>query len=241
MNDLKKITASMKVMKLPAMATELEAVTNRIDYSQMSALEVIGTIVDAEMYSRRNNSREKRIKKAHLSNSTARLDQIDYRPERRINKALIDQLADNSYINAGRNVLILGATGCGKSYISNALAVQACDEYNVCFTRLTEMFTDLARARLIGDIDKLMKIYTKTDLLVIDDFLLTETTATEQRDLMEIFEYRGRGKATILCSQLSPAEWHQRLGGGHIADAMLDRITNNAYTIELFGESLRKR
>ena len=70
--------------------------------------------------------------------------------------------------------------------------------------------------------------------------LLTDTTPTEQRDLMDIFEYRGRGKSTILCSQCAPDEWHTKLGSGYVADAILDRITNNSYSIILEGDSQRK-
>jgi len=57
---------------------------------------------------------------------------------------------------------------------------------------------------------------------------------------MEIFEYRGRGKSTILCSQCAPDEWHTKLGSGYVADAILDRITNNSYSIILEGDSQRK-
>ena len=82
-----------------------------------------------------------------------------------------------------------------------------------------------------------MKKYYRIDLLIIDDFLLTDTTLTEQKNLMEIFEYRGSGKSTMLCSQCSPDEWHTKLGSGYVADAILDRITNNSYSIILEGDS----
>ena len=143
---------------------------------------------------------------------------------------------------SGQCIGIAGATGCGKTYIANALAVNACQgTYRVKYFRMIELLSNLSTARIEGNIRKLYRQYGTLDLLVIDDFLLTDTTANEQRDLMEIFEYRGRGRSTILCSQLSPAEWHDKLGASHIADAILDRITNNSYSIELKGDSLRRK
>ncbi len=241
MTDVAKVSEKLKDLRLPAMAEELQAMSGSKDLSSLSVLDIIERLADAEMDSRINHAIEKRIKQARLTDSNARLELIDYKPERRINKALIDQLSTNEYISSGRNVLILGATGCGKSFISNALAIRACEKHRVRFTRLSELLSDLSLARIEGDIRKQYRFYNRLDLLVIDDFLLTETTVGEQKDLMEIFEYRGRGKSTILCSQLSPEEWHAKLGGGHVADAILDRITNNSYTIELHGESLRKK
>lgn len=240
MTEIERTISKLKELRLPAMADELKSLFGSEQYSKMDFLQLIEQLCDVEMTSRINHAIEKRIKAARLSDSSARLDLIDYKPERRINKALIDQLRTNEYITSGRNVLILGATGCGKSFISNALAINACEKYRTRFIRLSELLSDLAIAKVEGNIRKQYKAYTRYDLLVIDDFLLTDTTSSEQKDLMEIFEYRGRGRSTILCSQLSPEEWHKKLGGSHVADAILDRITNNSYTIELFGESMRK-
>ena len=126
--------------------------------------------------------------------------------------------------------------------MANALAINACeDTYKVRYFRMTELLSNLAIARIEGDIRKLYKNYGTIDLLVVDDFLLSDTTPNEQKDLMEIFEYRGRGRSTILCSQLTTEEWHDKLGASYIADSILDRISNNAYTIELRGDSLRRR
>lgn len=240
-NRLSELVDKLKALKLPAMAEELSVLADDKEFIHMNFLDIMDQIADAEMYARKNHAFTKRIKQARLSDSQARLENIDYKPERKINRAVMDQLSDSGYISKGRNILILGATGTGKSYISNALAVKACENYKVKYVRMTELFIDLQHARIEGDIRKTLRSYEKIDLLIIDDFLLTDTTEKEQKDLMEIFEYRGRGKSTILCSQLSPNEWHRKLGAGHVADAILDRVTNNSYTIELHGESMRKR
>lgn len=242
MTDINEIVNKLKELKMPGMAEHVSQLYSTEEFSKYSTLEIIEQLIEQEQISRKNHTIERRLKQAYLTDSQARLESIDYRAERNINQALIDQLKTNEYILDGRNVLILGATGCGKTFLGNALAVNACEAtYRVKYFRMIELLSNLSTARIEGNIRKLYKQYGSVDLLIIDDFLLTDTTANEQRDLMEIFEYRGRGRSTILCSQLSPQEWHSKLGASHIADAILDRITNNSYTIELRGDSLRRK
>ena len=242
MTDINEIVNKLKELKMPGMAEHISQLYSTEEFSKYSTLEIIEQLIEQEQISRKNHTIERRLKQAYLTDSQARLESIDYRAERNINQALIDQLKTNEYILDGRNILILGATGCGKTFLGNALAVNACEAtYRVKYFRMIELLSNLSTARIEGNIRKLYKQYGSVDLLIIDDFLLTDTTANEQRDLMEIFEYRGRGRSTILCSQLSPQEWHSKLGASHIADAILDRITNNSYTIELRGDSLRRK
>ena len=242
MTNIDEIVSKFRELKMPGMADHISQLYSTEEFSKYNTLEIIEQLIEQEQISRKNHTIEKRLKQACLTDSQARLEAIDYRAERNINQALIDQLKTNEYIIDGRNVLILGATGCGKTFLSNALAVNACEEtYRVKYFRMTELLSNLSIARIEGNVGRLYKQYGNIPLLVIDDFLLTDTTSNEQKDLMEIFEYRGRGKSTVLCSQLSPEEWHSKLGASHIADAILDRITNNSYTIELRGDSLRRK
>ena len=242
MGSIETITRKLRDLKMPAMADHLDQLYSSKEFSAYSTLEIVEQLIEQEQISRRNHTIERRIKQAGLTDSQARLEAIDYRAERNINHSLIDQLKTNDYIREGRNIQILGATGCGKTFLANALAINACeDTYKVRYFRMTELLSNLAIARIEGDIRKLYKNYGTIDLLVVDDFLLSDTTPNEQKDLMEIFEYRGRGRSTILCSQLTTEEWHDKLGASYIADSILDRISNNAYTIELRGDSLRRR
>ena len=231
----------MREMKLSAMADELEAIYQNKDFSKMNTLDIVEQITGAEYSAEKNITVQRRLKQAYLSDHSARLEYIDYEPSRQINHSLIDQLATNDYIAAHRNVLIFGATGCGKTYIGNCLGINACEaRYRVRFTRLSELLSEFSVARIEGNLQKTYKAYGKYDLLIIDDFLLVDTTANEQKDLIEIFEYRDQNRSTILCSQLSVEEWHSKLGGGYIADSILDRVANNSYRIILQGESQRK-
>ena len=105
---------------------------------------------------------------------------------------------------------------------------------------MIELLSEMYLAELENQLPKLYKKLSKVDVLVIDDFLLTSTTESEQKYLMEVFELRNRDKMIILASQMSTAEWHKKLGSGAIANAILDRAINNSYHIFISGDSMRR-
>ena len=117
-----------------------------------------------------------------------------------------------------RNVIIQGATGTGKSYITNALCRYVIEEgYTARYIRMYDLLTEMAQADLDDKLTNYLKRIPKLDVLVIDDFLLTPTTEPEQKYLMEVFELRSRDRSLIISSQMETGEWHKKLGGGAIA------------------------
>jgi len=97
-------------------------------------------MADAEHDSRHNNNIRRLIKSAKFASTSAFLGNIEYLPDRHLNRALLESLADNEYIRQGLNVILVGATGCGKTYIANALGVNACQSgYKTRYIRLPEL------------------------------------------------------------------------------------------------------
>lgn len=238
MDDMIKKLVEMRLTKMLSKYIEIK---QDIEFPSMDFNDIFSQLVDEEYYSRKNHSIKKLIKAANFSITNARLSEIEYHSTRNINPKQIKQLSSNDYIMHNRNVLVFGATGCGKSYISNSLGINACESgYKVLFIRSSELLYDLDVSRKYGNHFKTLKKLRGYDLLIIDDFLLTSTDTLQQNDLMEIFEYRSRNKSTLITSQLSLEEWHIKLGGTAIADAILDRLVSNSYKIILQGDSLRK-
>lgn len=231
----------LKKMRLSKFAEEYQNQKGNPDYQKMSFDNRLTLLVDLEYDSRINHTIERNIKNAQFYDSTACLEKINYKPERKIDKALIEELATNHYIEDGLNVVISGDSGCGKTWISNALGVHACrSKKRVKYIRLPDLLMDLETARIQGTYRKMIKQLGKLDLLIIDEFLLTSINEIEINTILEIMELRCNKKSTILCSQWTPEGWHQKLGGGPIADAILDRIINSSYKILLEGASMRE-
>jgi DNA replication protein DnaC len=224
-------------MRLTAMANAFREQLTTPDMASLSFEERLGLLTDIEWTSRKNNRLKKLIHTAGFDQAQAHIADINYMAERRLDQALIARLAACTYIEEKHNVIIMGATGSGKSYIGCALGMEACKRfYSVRYIRLPDLLTDLAIARGEGTIKKLLSQYQKVNLLILDEWMLVSLKESEARDLLEIIHSRHKRASTIFCSQFAPAGWHAKIGEATLADAILDRIVYDSYTIEIHSD-----
>src|SRR5512142_1477394 len=202
--------------------------------------ERLGLLIDRELTERENRRLATRLRMAKLRLS-ASIEDIDYRQPRGLDKQLVLSLASNQWIIEHHNLLIIGPTGVGNSYLACAFSHKACrDAHLILYQRLPRLLEDLALSHHDGRYRKLMKSLLKADLLVLDDFGLAPLTTEQQRDLLEIIEDRYDRRSTLITTQLPVKHWHDILADPTLADAIMDRLVHNAYKIELKGESMRK-
>jgi DNA replication protein DnaC len=203
--------------------------------------ERLALLVDAEWTDRQNKRLDRLLRAAKLRIAGACIEDVEYVRERKLDKAVVRQLAAGRWIGAHHNVVITGATGVGKTYLACALAQQACRQgYRVLYRRAPRIFDELALARADGTYARLLVRFAKIDVLVLDDWGLSPIKEVERRDLLEIMEDRHDLRSTIWTSQIPVAQWHDHVGDPTIADAICDRLLHNAHRIELHGPSRRK-
>ena len=221
-------------MRLPAMAEAFRDQQQEHSWEQCSFEERFGVLVDLEFTSRKNNRLKRLIQQAGFDQTQACVADINFTPVRKLDKATIERLATCQYIEQGHNVILMGPSGAGKSYLACALGMEACKHYySVKYIRLPELLTELAIARGEGDYKKVLQQYRKVSLLVLDEWMLLSLTETESRDVLEIVHSRHKRASTIFCSQFAPAGWHGKIGEATLADAILDRIVHDSYTIQI--------
>lgn len=127
------------------------------------------------------------------------------------------------------------------AYLACALAERACRlGFSVLYTRSPRLLQELHVARADGSYSRVLARIAKTDLLVIDDWLLAPLKDAERRDVLEVIEDRTERGATLIAAQLPIDAWHAAIGEPMVADAILDRLIHRAHKIALKGPSRRK-
>jgi DNA replication protein DnaC len=193
-------------------------------------------LVDAEYQARDNRRLTRLLKDAQLRIPEACVEDVATSAARGLDKATLRQLAACGWVNEHLNVLVTGGTGVGKSFLACALAQSACRKgLRVLYRRVPRLLDELALARAEGSHARLLSKLAKFDVLVLDDWGLGTPKDSQRHDLLEVLEDRYGRVSTVVTSQLPREKWHEWL-----ADAILDRLVNNAYKIELKGHSRRR-
>jgi len=231
----------LRQLGLAGMARAFEELTDNSRGAELDHAEWLGLLLDRELADRQDRRLRARLRYARLRHNAA-VEDVDYRTTRGLDRALFQKLAQGNWIREQQNLIVVGPSGVGKSWLACALGHRACrDNLSVLYQRIPRLFNDLAVARGDGRYARLMRALGGVKLLILDDWGLEPLTAEQRHDMLEIVEDRyGRG-ATLVTSQIPVDRWHDLIGDPTLADAILDRVVHNAHRIQLRGESLRKK
>jgi DNA replication protein DnaC len=240
LTTIEETLTKLTEMKLTSMVQAVRELMETAPGHQLSFDEKLGIIVDREWGERDNRRLARRLKDAKLA-TRASLDNVLCDPERGIDKAAMRTLSTCQWIKSKHNVIVVGKTGVGKSYVGAALADAACRSgYRAIFFRVPRLLEELALARASGVYASLLAKLSRIDVLVLDDLLLNPMTDTERRDLLEVIEDRYDRTSTVVTTQMPTKTWHEALGDPTIADAICDRLVHNAHLLKLGGPSIRR-
>lgn len=230
----------LTTLRLSTMAQAMRDMDGSRAQVDLTWQERVALLVDQEWEAREQRRLQKRLKEAKLTKK-ASLENVTTEASRGLDKPTLKELSSCKWLNAHHNLIVVGATGTGKSYLAAALAEHACRKgYRALLLRMPRLFEELAIARAQGNYAATLARYEKFDLLILDDFLMAPLTDPERRDLLELLEDRHERSSTIFTSQTPPKTWHAAIGDPTIADAICDRIVHNSKVISLKGPSLRK-
>lgn len=230
----------MKQMRMGGMAEMHYTNTQNNINLEYTIDQYVAMLVDQEWENRQNKKIKSLIKSAHFR-YPATIRDIDYSARRELDKNTYERLALLDFVRNHENVIITGATGTGKSYLAQALGNQACMMLmKTLYYNTARLMDHLKMARLEGNYIKRLEQIEKAELLILDDFGLAAFDNQARQTLMDIIESKYDQSSIIVCSQIPISSWHELIGEGTIADAILDRIVHSSHRIQLKGESLRK-
>ena len=220
----------LKSLRLPAMASGLLEQRAHPDYHELSFEDRLGLLVERELL-QRSNRRLERVLKAAKLRSGAVVEDLDFSSTRGLDKATLRSLVNSPWVENHQQVMIVGPTGVGKTFLACAITHHAIrDGATALYVRVPRLLDDLSVARADGRLARMMASLARVDVLILDDLLLRPHSDDQAADLLEVVEDR-RGRSIIATSQLPINHWHEGLGDPTIADAILDRLLERAHRI----------
>jgi DNA replication protein DnaC len=227
-------------MKLNGMVAAVEEQRKDSAITELGFEDRFAMLVERQYLYKEDRALKSRLRYAGLNISGPCLENINYRANRNLTRNQLEPLTSPQWISQGRNVMLTGPTGVGKSYIAKALARQACKNgFRTLLVYSPKLFRSLKTAELDGSLPKLLGKFAKVNLLVVDDFGLEKAAAADYRLFLEILQDRIEQTSTLVTSQYDIGIWHELIKDSTIADAILDRLVHSAYQIDLQGESMR--
>lgn len=231
----------MKQLRLAGMAQTYQQQLELPVHQQLEAHELVAQMVQSEQLNRQQEKTSYYLKLAKLR-LNAIPEQINCSAARNFTKQQLATLLEAHYLHQGDNILVTGATGCGKSYLACALGYQACLlGMKTTYLSMNRFIEKITISKLDGSYIKLLNHLERQNLIILDDFGLQPMQQDVKLALLQILEERIGKRSTLITSQLPVGAWHEYINEPTVADAIMDRLTANAHRIELKGESLRRK
>jgi DNA replication protein DnaC len=227
-------------LRLGPMAEAFTTELARTGDPALSFAERFSLVVEHQWMAREEGRLARRLKNARLK-IDASIEEIDFTTRRGLDRSVVADLGELSFLRGRGNVILTGATGLGKTYLACALADRACRRgHTALYKRVPTLVFELSLARADGSYLKALEKLAKVELLVLDDWGLSALDVQASADLMDVIDDRAGRSSTIVGSQLPVSDWHRLIADPSVADALLDRLVHRAVRIELKGGSMRK-
>ena len=227
-------------LRIPAFRQALQEQQSNPKYTELVFEERLALLIDHECTQRRENRIRRNLHTAAFP-MAASLEDLDLSPARGLDRRSVLALGQCDWISSRQNMIILGPTGSGKSFLACAFGTAAArNGFTVRYHRTSRLLHTLTQVRADGSLTQMLRSLARINLLVLDDWMRDAITIQNAQDILEVLDDRFGNTATLIATQVPITDWHRRIPDPTLADAILDRLVHNAHRIELKGESQRK-
>jgi DNA replication protein DnaC len=232
---LAAIRAQTRVLKLPTVARECDALARQSLAEGWSPIQYLRALLDAELATRSEHAIERRLRAAHLP-ARKTLAQFDWRRAHGLERARVEDLGRCGWIPAARNVVFVGPVGTGKTHLATAIGIEAIKHgHNVLFYRASDLVRTLTEARDARALSRLQERLRRVALLVVDELGFVPFEKAGGEMLFDVLSTRHERRATVITSNLAFSEWNRVFVDDKLTAALLDRLAQHAEVLVTRG------
>lgn len=230
----------LKDMKLTGLLEAWQEQQEQPTYHDLSFNERLALLIEREYLRRQQQRLKRRLKQAKLFVGAAIAD-VDFEVPRGLKKAQFLEWAQGQWLADHLNLVLLGPTGTGKTFLSCVLADHLCKQgHPVRYIKTADLVMELKLAKADGSFPRLRKRLASFELIILDEWLRDPLPKADAREILDFLDDRYRRSSCLFATQFPINQWHQQIQEPTLADAILDRIVHDSLRLVLKGESMRK-